>query len=161
MVKTLEKRGQLAPRVTRELTPLEEMDRLFDRLLEGGPMLPFEWRWPEWMGLRRMEGWLPRVDVIEREEEILVRAEIPGVKKEGLELSLTDTVLTLKGHTLEKKEETGEFFRSEIHQGEFLRTVALPCEVVPDQARARFEDGLLEVTLPKAERTPRHAIKIE
>jgi HSP20 family protein len=160
MTKLTKKEGQVVPRTTRDLTPFEDMDNLFDRLMDGGFLRPFDWRWPDLAGFRRLEERMPKVDVIDREEEVLVRAEIPGIKKDDLEITLSDEFLTIKGETREEKEEQGEFFRSEIHRGSFTRTVRLPDEVVGDKARAHFEDGMLEVAIPKAEKAVRHTVKI-
>lgn len=160
MTKLTKKEDQVIPRTTRDLTPLDEMDSLFDRLMEDGFLQPFDWRWPDITGFRRFEEHIPRVDVIDREEEVLVRAEIPGIHKDDIELTLSDDLLTIKGETREEKEEKGEFFRSEIHRGSFTRTVRLPKEVMGEKAKARFEDGLLEVTIPKSEKAVSHTVKI-
>ena len=117
--------------------------------------------WPEFTGLRRLEERLPRVNVIDREDEVMVRAEIPGVHKDELDVSLSDNYLTIKGETREEKEEKGEFYRSEIHHGSFTRTVRLPETVRGEKAKARFEDGLLEITIPKTEKAKRHSVKID
>ena len=161
MAKTRERKGQVVPRVTRELTPFDEMDRLFDRLFEGGFLRPFDWRLPEWPGFRRFEERMPRVDLIDREEEVLVRAELPGVPKEALDVSLSDEYLTIKGETHEEKEEKGEFYHSEIRHGSFARTVRLPETVEGGKAKAHFEDGVLEITIPKVEETRRRTIEID
>ena len=161
MAKTKETKGQIVPRETWDLSPLEEMDRMFDRLFEGGFLRPFDWRWPDLAGLHRLEKRLPRVDVIDRDDEVLVRAEIPGVPKDDLEVTLSHNLLTIKAETHEEKEERGQFFRSEIRRGSFTRTVHLPEEVMGEAAKAHFEDGMLEITIPKAEKSTRHSIKVE
>jgi HSP20 family protein len=105
---------------------------------------------------------MPRVDVIDREDEILVRAEVPGVDKKDLEVSLTDNAVTIKGSTRhEEKEEKGDFYRSEISRGSFSRTVALPGEVDGDKAKASFKDGVVEIAMPKLEASKRRSIKVE
>jgi HSP20 family protein len=145
----------------------EDMDRMFDRFLEGfgrrGWLQPFSWELPRWADLtERMEGRLPHVDVIDRDEEVLVRAELPGVDKKDLDVSMTETALTIRGQTHRKEEEEhGQFHRCEIVRGEFTRTVALPAEVDGTHAKAQFQDGLLEITLPKLETAKRHTIKVE
>ena len=123
MAKTKERKGQIIPRVSREMTPFDELDRLFDRFFERGILRPFHMQWPEWSGMHDFERQIPRVDVIDREDEVLVRAELPGVKKDQLELSISEHYLTLKGEVHEAKEEKGEFYRSEIHHGSFTRSV--------------------------------------
>jgi HSP20 family protein len=161
MGKSVQKKGELTPRVRHEVTPLDELDRLFDRLAEGGFMTPFEWRLPRWAGFRGLEERVPHVDVIERDNEILVRAELPGIHKDDLKVTIADDLLTVEGETHEEKEEEGEYFRSEIRHGTFARTVRLPTTVVSEKANATFEHGVLEITLPKAEVATRRVIKVE
>ena len=92
----------------------------------------------------------PRVDVIDREDELVVRAETPGIDKDDLEVSVSEGSVTIKGATRrEEKEEKGEYHRCEIMRGTFSRSVALPAEVDADAAQATFKDGVLELTPPK------------
>ncbi len=156
------------PNYGTSLTPFEEFERMFDRLFEGfgfGPrgwMRPFRPEFPEWSEIGGFEARLPRVDMIDREKDILVRAELPGVVKKDLDISLADNTLTIHanmGH--EKEEEHGEYRRAEIRRGEFRRTMTLPAEVKADQAKAKFENGMLELTLPKVEAAKRRTIKVE
>jgi len=108
------------------------------------------------------ENRLPRVDVIDRDAEILVRAEIPGVSKDDLEVSMNHGTVTIKGSVKrESKKEEGDYYRCEISHGSFSRTVALPAEVEGDRAKATFKDGVLELLLPKRETSKRHSIKVE
>ncbi|OQX30416.1 MAG: hypothetical protein B0D96_00800 [Candidatus Sedimenticola endophacoides] len=161
MGKSEKKSGTITPRAARDLTPLEEMDRLFHQLLSGGPMRPFEMRWPEWAQMHSMEQRMPRVDVIEREDQVLIKAEIPGIEKENIDLSITEDLLTIKGETRQRKEEKGQFYRAEIHHGSFTRTVRLPCAVQSEQAKASFNNGMLEITVPKTESTRRVNVRID
>ena len=155
-----------AHRVPRALTPFDEMDRVFDRLLEGfGPrwMRPLGWEWP-WTaeGEGGLEYRMPRVDVIDRDEAVVVRAELPGVEKKDLDVSMTERTLTIKATThRESEEEKGEYQRRETLRGEFLRTVTLPAEVNGEKAKAVFKDGMLELTLPKLEVAKRRTITVE
>ncbi len=118
---------------------------------------------PSWSNLAApFEGKIPNVDVIERDEEVLVRAELPGVDKKDLEVSLSDNALTIKGSTkTEEKEERGDYYRREVSSGTFSRTVRLPTEVDGDKVQSSFKDGLLELTLPKVKKARRHRIKVE
>ena len=105
---------------------------------------------------------MPKVDVVDREAEVVVRAELPGVEKDGVELTVTDHTLILRAQTRhEEKEEKGEYFRHEMTHGEFQRTLELPEAVDQEKARATFRNGVLQVTLPKLEKTPRTKISIE
>lgn len=142
----------------RAMSPFEDMDRAFESFFPRGWLRPFHWERP-WF--REMAGLRPSVDVVDREEDIVVRAEIPGIKKEDLDVSLTDDTVTIKGTTShEEKEERGEYFRQEISRGAFSRTVGLPGEVESDKAKASFSDGVLEVTLPKAAKSKRRRVEI-
>lgn len=161
--KTPEKTTQQAP-VQHYPSVFEEMDRWFEDTFQRNWMMPFfrrGWRdWPEF-GAGLSIG-KPRVDIIDRPEEILVRAELPGVTKDDLEVTLGDNSLTIRATTKqEKKEETEQFFRRELCRGEFQRTIELPYGVDGDKAKTCFKDGVLELTLPKAEGAKRKSIKIE
>lgn len=163
----VEKKGQeiqvqrAAP--TRALSPVEDIERMFDNFFRRGFMRPFHWDWPSWSELAApLEDKLPRVDVIDRDEEVVVRAEVPGVDKDNLEVTLSANTITIKGSTRhEEKEEKGNYYRCEISQGSFTRTVALPADVDGSKAKANFKDGMLEVTLPKVTPAQRHTIKVE
>lgn len=147
----------------RALGPVEEMEQMFDTFFRRGFMRPFHWDWPSWSELAApLEAKLPRVDIVDRDNEIVVRAEIPGVNKDNLDVTLSDNTITIKGSTRhEEKEEKGDFYRCEITRGSFARTVALPAEVDGSQAKASFKDGMLEVTVPKVTPAQRHTIKVE
>jgi HSP20 family protein len=148
---------------SRAMSPFEEMDRFFEDMFPRRWLRGLRREWPAWGDLATpFEGKMPRVDVIDREDEILVRAEVPGVDKKDLEVSLTDNAVTIKGSTRhEEKEEKGDFYRSEISRGSFSRTVALPGEVDGDKAKASFKDGVVEIAMPKLEASKRRSIKVE
>lgn len=93
----------------------------------------------------------PAIDLSETEDAIEVTGDLPGLKPEDVEITLTDRILTVKGERKEQKEEKDkDFHRSERYYGSFLRRIALPCEVQGDKVAAKFADGVLKVTLPKA-----------
>ena len=147
----------------RALRPFDEMDSMFEGFFPSGLWRPFRWERPAWSDmLAPFEGKLPRVDVVDRDDDILVRAEVPGVKREGLDVSMTDNNVTIKGTTAEEKEEEkGEYYRHETARGSFTRTVALPGEVDGSKARATFTDGVLEITMPKVAKARRHTVRVE
>ena len=155
--------GIQKPHVGHVLGPFDEMDRLFDRMLSPSWMHPMRWAMPGMAErLTPFEGKMPRVDIIDRETEVVLRVEAPGVDKDDLEVSLSDNTVTIRGKTKhEETEEKGEYYRRELSYGEFSRTVALPAEVDRDKAKAKFKDGVLELTLPKVETAKRSTIKIE
>ena len=97
-------------------------------------------------------AWLPAVDVSESENEFVVRAELPGMSHEDIDINVQENVLTLKGEKKqEKKEEKENFHRLERTYGSFSRSFTLPVGVKPEDIKATFKDGVLEVTMPKTE----------
>ncbi len=145
---------------TRMLNPLEEMDRMFDTLFPRRWMQPMRWDIPHWPELAELKA--PKVDIIDRETEIVVKAELPGVAKEDIDLSITDNTVTIKGSTShEEKEEQGNYYRCEISRGSFSRTVALPSDVNADGAKASFNDGILQLTIPKEAKSHRRKITVD
>ncbi len=147
---------------SKALSPWEEMDRFFDRVMHPN-WGPLRWNRPSWNDLMApFQSEIPRVDVINREKEIVVHAEIPGLNKEDLDVSVTDNTVTIKGETRrEEKKEEGDYFRQEIVRGSFTRTVTLPGDVDAGKAKASFKDGVLELTIPKVAGSKRHSIKVE
>ena len=145
------------------LSPFEEMDRWFESFYPRRWMRPLHMDWPSWGELSAaFEGRMPKVDVIDRDDEVVVRAEVPGVEKKDLDVSITETSITIKGETShETKEEKGDFVRSELSRGVFTRTVSLPSTVDADKAKATFKDGILELSMPKIEKAKRRTVKID
>jgi HSP20 family protein len=108
----------------------------------------------EWSGLEDVSTgvWGPRVDVVDAEDQVIVRADLPGVKKGELEVTATETELTIAGESSEEKEEKREsYYRVERRSGRFSRTIDLPAAIKPDEVTAKLADGILEVRAPKAE----------
>ncbi len=147
----------------RTLSPFEEMDRLFESVFPRGWLRPMRWEWPSLGELAApFEGRLPKVDVVDRDNDILVRAELPGVDKKDVDISITDNTVTIHATTRrESTEEEGEYYRREISQGAFSRTLALPAEVDADGAKASFKDGILELTVPKVAKAKRRRIEVQ
>lgn len=149
------------PQRVQVVNPFDEMDRWFDQVFPRSWMQPFF-----------RTGWLDqdapwgtkafKVDVIDRDTEIVVRAELPGVRKDDLDVSLTDNVLTMRAHTRnETTDEHDRYHRREISTGEFQRTLRLPAEVDGDHTKATFKDGVLELVAPKVQGSNRHSINVE
>jgi HSP20 family protein len=150
-------------RPARISSPLDEMERWFEGFFPRVWMRPSRMGWPTLDELALpFEGRMPKVDVIDRDDEVVVRAEVPGVEKDDLEISVSDNTVTIKGEMKrEEKEEKGDYYRSEISRGTFTRTVMLPGVVDADKTTAQFKDGVLELTMPKVEKTKRHTVKID
>ena len=97
-------------------------------------------------------GWVPALDVYEDKDNLTVKAELPGMKREEVEVSLHDGALTISGERKsETKDGNAEVYRSERFVGRFQRTVTLPSPVASDKVKASYKDGVLTVTLPKTE----------
>jgi HSP20 family protein len=111
---------------------------------------------------RSFHSWAPAVDFYEDGEQLVLKAELPGVKKEDLDLSLEDGVLTLAGERREEKSfEKAEVHRSERFLGKFQRSFTLPTAVEASKVQASFKDGILTVTLPKAEEAKPKQIEVK
>jgi HSP20 family protein len=128
----------------------------------------FNRRWPRPFGIdwprieSGLDNGMPKLDVVDRDAEVLVRAEIPGFAREDLEISVSDDTITIKGQSrTEEEKEDGDYHRREIVSRSVSRTVALPGPVDGDRAKAQLKDGMLEVTLPKVERARRKRINVE
>ena len=107
-------------------------------------------------------GKTPCVDVINRESDFLVKAELPGVEKKDINITLANNMLTLEASmSKEEKEEKAAYCRQEICRGTYKRTIQLPEAVKESEAKATFENGILELTIPKMEKTKRSTIKVE
>lgn len=144
--------------------PIADMERTFDRFF--GRSWPSSWHRNDvtlFDDVFESEGMrLPSLDVVDRDADIMVRAEIPGVDKKDLNISLTDNLLTIKGQSSsEKKEEKGDYHRHEISSSSFARSITLPGTVDPAKTVANLKDGVLEIKLPKVESSKRKTIDVQ
>ena len=125
----------------------DEIDRLFDAPLAD---------------LARpsnlLSGWTPALDLYEDKDSFTIKAELPGMKKEDIDISLHNGSLSISGERkTEDKFESSEVYRAERFVGRFQRTVALPTSVAMDKVKAQYKDGVLTITLPKTEEAkPKH-----
>jgi HSP20 family protein len=105
--------------------------------------------------------WSPSVDIEEKDNEIVVKADIPGVSEKDLEVRLENNTLTLKGERkFEKEDKQKGYHRIERGYGSFVRSFALPAAVDADKVQAHYKDGVLTVTLPKTEAAKARKVKI-
>ena len=125
----------------REIARIEnELNKLIGEVMPVMKQVPAE-----------VQVWAPRVDVYEKDNNIVVEAEIPGAKKEDIEVKIKDNAVIIKGEVKreeEKKEEN--YYRSERFYGTFERVIPLPVEVKAEEAKAEIKDGILKLTIPKA-----------
>jgi HSP20 family protein len=137
----------------RDLISLREaMDRLFEESF-----------------IRPRAGWLAPlgaealvVDVYETDQDVVVKSSVPGVKPEDIDITITGDTLTIKGETKAKeKVERANYIRQERRYGAFSRSLTLPTTIVAEKAKAEFENGVLTLTLPKAEEVKPKTIKVK
>jgi HSP20 family protein len=127
-----------------------DIDRLFESPLFELPA-----------GSQLLSVWNPAVDLYEDKDNVIVKAELPGMKKEEIEVSLHDGVLTLSGERKsEEKFENAETYRAERYVGRFQRSLTLPSPVSADKVKAQYKDGILTVTLPKTEEAKPKQIEV-
>jgi HSP20 family protein len=148
--KDIAKQGERQPEQTqgrRFLSPMAQMDRLFDEMFKR----PFFSLWSPRMETGEMEELYCPVDIYEDGESVIVKAEIPGIKKENINVQLTPDSITISGKKSgEERVEQKDYFRVERSYGSFTRSLRLPVETMTDKARAVFKDGVLEVRIPKS-----------
>jgi len=139
-------------------TPFTALSRIrseIDRIFED----PFSFIAPS---TSFFEGWEPNIDVYEDRDKITVKAELPGMRKEDISVSLDGNTLVISGerkHEEEKKEQ--ETYRSERYFGRFQRSITLSQQVDPGRIQANYKDGVLTVTLPKSEEAKRRQIEVK
>lgn len=155
------RRGVPARREERRVSPIRrlwdlfdlrsDLDEIFDELMEA----PF-FSTPSWFGN------FPAVDVAETENEVIVKAELPGIDPKNLEVHVTEDSLDIKGEIKDEWEERDVgYCRRERYCGTFERTIALPAKVKQDEVKAQYKDGILTITLPKVEPSKPKARKVE
>jgi len=140
----------------KDLAQLQErMNRIFEdslSLLRTG----------EGKELFALGSWVPPVDIYETEETIVLSAELPGMKKEDMSVEIKDNTLTIKGERkFERENEAKNYSRIERSYGTFQRVFTLPHLVQQDKVKARYENGILEIILSKAEEGKTKHIKVE
>ncbi len=113
-------------------------------------------------GKKNVEQLVPAIDVSETKEEYKIKADLPGISKENVDISMLGNTLTIKGERKESHEEKEHnFYKKEITYGSFQRQVILPEDIDSDKIKAAYDNGVLELRIPKAERTKSRKISIE
>ncbi|MBV6450708.1 MAG: hypothetical protein MHPDNHAH_01434 [Anaerolineales bacterium] len=131
------------------MTLREAMDHLFDDAFTRP--------------LTLRDGWsVPAVDMYQTDEEVVVKASIPGFKAEDVQINVTGEILTLRGEVKQEEEKQDKAWHlREQRWGSFERALALPTDVIADKAKAEFENGILTITLPKAEEVKPKTITVK
>jgi HSP20 family protein len=132
-----------------------QMNHLFDELMHSDR---------EFEPFPKLENaiWAPAIELKETDAELVVKAVIPGVEAKELDVQVSETAVSITGeHREEKRTEEKGYFRSELQYGQFQRVVPLPVSVKHDQVQSEFKDGVLTLTLPKAESSPPKVTKVD
>ncbi|HEY2103651.1 MAG TPA: Hsp20/alpha crystallin family protein [Chthoniobacterales bacterium] len=128
----------------------DELDSLFE--------MPF------WSNFGRQSqlfsGWSPALDLYQTNDNVVARVELPGMRKEDIEISLQEGMLTISGERKSEAPENDKAERSERYVGKFRRSIALPTQVDPNKVTANYRDGILTITLPKAEEAKPKQIQV-
>jgi HSP20 family protein len=143
----------------------DEMDRIFDDFglgrtslssRPGRGFLQSPWEsWSDW-------SWTPDVEVFHRNDELVVRADLPGLNKDDVKVDVTENGITIQGERKREHEEEREGrYRSERSYGSFYRMIPLPDGAITDQAKAKFKDGVLEITMPAPPEHVRRGRRLE
>ena len=156
--------GEVAEEGKHSPSAFFDFDREFERALEKffhrGWLRSPRWEFPKFSALS--EDRTPNVNVIDRDGEVLVEAELPGVEKDDLDVSLSENTVTIKASTRKEEEkEEGEYRRREISTGYYSRTLPLPARVEGEKAKAEFKNGVLRLTLPKSEQSRKVNIQVD
>jgi len=134
---------------------LQEMRRQLGGLLNA---VPAAW-------IRESVGpeteWQPPVEVFENAQEVVIKAALPNVDPKQVDITITDDAVTFKGSTKHEGQKDCNYYWRELQYGAFLRTVPLPTEVKGTEATASYNDGMLEVRLPKSDRAKNTTVKVE
>ena len=128
----------------------DELDRLFE-----APLAELA------RSSQLFSGWTPAIDLYEDKDNFIAKVELPGMKKENLDVSLNEGVLTITGERkMEERHQDAETYRTERFFGRFHRSLALPKPVAADKVKASYKDGVLTVTLPKTEEVKPKQIEV-
>jgi HSP20 family protein len=126
----------------------DRLDQLFD--------------YPSWEETPFFEGWAPTVDIREDKDKLFVEAELPGMKKEDISLSMHENTLVISGERkCEQENKEGDIYRCERYYGKFHRSIGLPFAVDASKIQAQYRDGVLKVTLPKSEAAKPKQIEVK
>ena len=145
----------------------EDMDRLFDHFGFGATGLTPQRsaqasRGGQQLARSGSQLWAPQLEVFRRGNELVVRADLPGMRREDVQIEIDDDVLTISGERRQENEENREgFFRSERSYGQFYRSIPLPENVDASNVSASFNDGVLDITIPMPQAEQRRPTRVE
>jgi HSP20 family protein len=129
----------------------KEMDRFWDRFFNDKPF-----------GRMSTEDWFPSVDISETKNKLLIKAELPGLEAQDVDVNISGDILTVRGEKKKEEEQKDEqYYSCERYSGSFQRSFRLPVNVQTDKIEATFDKGVLRIALPKTEEAKKKNIKIK
>jgi HSP20 family protein len=142
---------------------LSDVERMFEDWFEDFWSRPFPRLWrPNFARLRSISLETPTLDVYEQKDDLIVKAEIPGLTKDEIDITLEGTTLTITGEKKKDEEVKDEdYYRCERTYGAFSRSIDLPLAVQTDKVNASFKNGVLEIRLPKTEEAKKNVVKVK
>jgi len=146
------------PEGTLHMLPFSEWDKWIEDVIRR----PFSLFPQPLMRFSPAEEIMPSVDIFEEKGDVVVKAELPGIRKEDIDITLTDETITISGE--KKKEEEvkkKDYYRWECSYGSFNRTFSLPAEVQTDKVKTKMKDGILEIRVPKTEEAKKKEVKVK
>ena len=141
----------------------EEMDRLFEDFGFGqGRLAPVFERGLDQLGALAGTAWAPQVEVLERDNELMIRTDLPGMTKDDVKVDIADNAVIIRGERKSEREENEKgYYRSERSYGSFYRRIPLPSGVNAEEANADFRNGVLEITMPATQPAEERRRQIE
>ena len=142
------------------LSPFEDMEKRLEEFFRR-PLSLFGPSWFPRLRMHELEELSPTIDIFEEGNDVVVKAELPGMKKEDIDVKLTDNTIAISGEKKkEEKVEKKDFYRMERSYGSFARAFSLPSEVQTDKVKAQFKDGILKIRIPKTEEAKKKEKKV-
>jgi len=156
--KTRETKAVTKAEPSKVLSPFYEMETWLEDFFRR-PFFGPSW-WPR-LRTPEFEEISPSFDLFTEEDDVVVKAELPGMKKEDIDVSVTDNTITVSGEKRkEEKVEKKDYYRLERSYGSFSRSFSLPAEVQTEKVTAKFKDGILEIRIPKTEEAKKKEKKV-
>jgi HSP20 family protein len=144
-----ESKEMTKPEESRFLPTFEDAEKWFEDAFRRPFSLLSRRRWPQ-ISAAIMEEVMPTVDIFDEGDNLVVKAELPGIKKEDIDISITDHTVKITGEKKrEEKVEKKDYYWEERSYGSFTRSFQVPAEVQTDKVKANFKDGVLEIRMPK------------
>jgi len=142
---------------------IDEIERKIESYVDEAFRRPFSFFGrPRWPGFPRAEATTPTVDIFREGSDVVVKAELPGMKKEDIDVTISGDLITVSGEKKkEEKVKEKDYYRYERSEGSFTRSLRLPEDIQPDKAKAAFNNGVLEIKIPMTEEAKKKEKKLK